>query len=136
MKKIILFYSAVLYFSGSLLSPIYAADFKLLIHDFTCEVEEVVINYSVVNYINFDRPNVSIVFKIIKDEKPIACRELIFTIPKGADGSDINELIIDAQCEEKSVSLKSSIFHDKTNYSKRDRIDQFFSGCPGFNKYD
>jgi hypothetical protein len=130
MKKSIFFLSVLLYFTSPFLAPTYADDFKLIINDFACEEEEIVINYSVKNYINFDRPNVSLVFKIIKEEKPIACKELNVTIPKGADGSKIKELIIDAQCEEKSLSLKSSIFHDKANYNKRHRVDQFFTGCP------
>jgi len=138
MKRFILFFGAIFYFANSFLVPIYASDFKLIIHDFTCEEEEVVIHYSIINYINFDRPNVSVVFKIMKEEKPIACKELVVTIPKIDDGSEIEELIIDVPCEEKSVSIQSSIFHDetnyKTNYSKRYRIDQFFSGCPGLNK--
>ena len=127
MKKTIFFFSVLLYFTSPFLAPTYADDFKLNIHDFTCEEEEIVIHYSVINYINFDRQNVSLVFKIMKEEKPIACRELILTITKGADGSEINELIIDAQCEGKAISLKSSLFHDNSNYNKQQRIDQFFS---------
>ncbi|MFC1534863.1 hypothetical protein ACFL7M_16035 [Thermodesulfobacteriota bacterium] len=69
----------------------------------------------------------------MKEGNPIACRELKPTIPKRTDGSEIEEYIIDVQCEARSTSLESAIFHDEANNSKSNRIDQFFSGCPEIN---
>ncbi len=132
MKKYIFFFSAIFYFSISVLSLTYASDFKLIINDFKCEYDEVVIHYSIMNYISYDRQNVSIVFKIKKDDILIACDEQIVTIPKNADGSDINEFIIKAKCEEGSISLESDIFHDEINSTKQEKIEKFFSGCPRF----
>ncbi|MFC1863209.1 hypothetical protein ACFL1Z_04565 [Thermodesulfobacteriota bacterium] len=134
MKKYILFFIAVIYISISFLSFTYASDFKLIINDFKCEYDEVVIHYSIINYISYDRQNVSVVFRIKKDDIPIACDEQIVTIPKNADGSEINEVIIDVQCEEGSISLESDIFHDEINSNKQERIARFFSGCPRFKK--
>ena len=134
MKKYIFCFSAIFYFASSFLVFAYASDFKLIINDFKCEYDEVVIHYSILNYISYDRQNVSVAFKIKKDDITIACDEQIVTIPKNADGSKIYEFTINVLCEEGSFILESEIFHDEINNNKSQRIEQFFSGCPGFNK--
>jgi hypothetical protein len=108
----------------------------LIVKDFQCEYDEVVIHYSVINYTSYDRKNVSVVFKINKDDSPIACEEQIVTIPKNAEGSEINEVIINMECDKGSISLVADIFHDEINSPKQDRIKKFFSECPKFNKKD
>ena len=120
----------VLCFTISHFSPSHDSDLKLIIHDFKCEYGEVYIHYSVINYISYERKNVSVVFKIIRGGRPIACEEQIITIPKNSDGTEMNEAIINIQCEEGSINLESNIFHEEIESSKHEEIEKFLSGCP------
>lgn len=90
--------------------------------------EEVTIKYGVINRKNFDRFNVSLVFKILVDNKPIGCKEIRTTIPNGSDGSDIKETIISTLSGDKDFKLTSRVFYS----TKRYRIEEWFSGCQQF----
>jgi hypothetical protein len=90
--------------------------------------EEIAIKYSVINRKNFDRYNVSLVFKILEDNKPIGCKEIRTTIPIGSDGSDIQEVIINTFSGDNDFKLTSRIFYS----TKRYRIEEWFSGCREF----
>ena len=128
MKRFIaLFYTFIL-FIGLSLTAAHAADLELVINDVSCVAEEeVLIRYGVINSKNFDLPNVSILFKIMVDGKPEACKEIKTLVPSGADGSEISETNINIPCKGKNVSLKYAIF----NTSRRYRIIEWLSGCPG-----
>lgn len=136
MKRYIIFLCVIFYYFISFITLAHASDFKLIINDYKCEYDEVVIHYSIINYISYDRQNVSVVFKVKKDDIIIACDEQIVTVPKNSDGSEIYESFINVRCEEGSISLESDIFHDEINSTKHDRIEKFFSECPKFKKKD
>ena len=127
MKKTILFLAIFIISSAFLIAPSYAKDIELVVKSAEClDDNKVSIQYSVVNYRDFDRHNVSVAFRIMEDEKPIACKEVILSIPKEADGSEIYEAIIDTPCKEKPFNLQSTIFHNVKRY----RIENWFKGCP------
>ncbi len=90
--------------------------------------EEVVIQYGVISRKDFDCFNVSIAFKIIEGDAPVACKEIKETIPKGADGTDIKEVNIKVPADAKELNIKSTIFFS----AKRYRIEDWFSGCKDF----
>lgn len=127
MKKIIIILNAVIFSCCLLFTPSYAKDLELVVKSTECQEDnKILIKYGVINYKDFDRNNTSIIFKIMEDKKPLACKELKVTIPKGDDGSVIYETTIELPCKEKSYNLESTIF----KYVKRYRIDEFLSGCP------
>jgi hypothetical protein len=107
----------------------YASDFELVINDVKrINEKEVVIKYGVKSRKNFDFPNVSIAFKIVANDKPIGCKEVISVIPKGSDGSEIKETTVSTSSGEEEFQLKSSLFYS----TKRYRIEEWFSDCESF----
>lgn len=137
VKKIIFLsgLAFVIWFSGPLCSTARARSVELIVHGLECpegqDGQKVLIRYSVVNNRNFDQPNVSICFKIVIDEKPVACKELKVTVPKGADGSQIYETVLEAPCGKESYKerydLRATVNHNVPQY----RIEEWFAGCPG-----
>ncbi len=127
MKKIILIINTVIFSCCFLFTLSYAKDLELVVKGSECQEDnKILIKYNVINYKDFDRNNTTIIFKIMEDKKPIACKELKATIPKGEDGSVIYETTIETPCKDKTYKLESTIF----KYVKRYRIDEFLSGCP------
>jgi len=128
MKKNILFLIMFIFIGILFLTPSYAQDIELDIKSAKCldDDDKIVIQYSVINYRDFERSNVSVAFRIMENGKPIACKELIMTIPKSSDGSEILEAVIDTPCKGKSFGLQSTIFHNVKRY----RIEKWFEGCP------
>lgn len=109
--------------------PSYASDFELVINDVKrISEEEVVIKYGVISKKNFNFPNVSIAFKILVNDKPIGCKEVRTVIPKGSDGSDIQETTVSTSSGDKEFTLSSRIFYS----TKRYRIEEWFSDCESF----
>lgn len=90
--------------------------------------EELMIQYGVINRRNFDCFNVSIAFKILEGDVPVSCKEIKETIPKGADGTDLNEVKIKVPADAKDLNIESAIFFS----TKRYRIENWFSGCKEF----
>ncbi len=133
MKKIILLSVAALLFSFSWHGFARAANIELIVHGAECLKDgKMVIRYSVINDRDFDRPNVSICFKVMKDETPVAGRELRVVIPKKSDGSQVYETIINVPCEKEDFRIQSTIFY----IEKRYKIEEWFTGCPGSWKSD
>lgn len=126
MKKIIFFFNIILLIAGSAITPVFGGDLELTIKGSRCVDEGVLIRYSVANERDYGRNNVSIVFKVMVEGKPAACREIKTTIPKGADGSKIEEIILEFQCKGKSYKLISSVFQNVQRY----KVEEWFSGCP------
>jgi hypothetical protein len=127
MKKYILSLSIIILAGVFPSSPSRAADIELDVKSAECiEDNKILIKYSIINYRDFDRPNVSIAFRIMSDEKPAACKEIIMVVPKNADGSKVYEAVIDKPCKEMDFHLESTIFHNVKRY----RIENWFSGCP------
>jgi hypothetical protein len=126
MKKLSLLIITVPFIIGLFLSNAYSGDIQLQVKDFECvEDGKIVVHYSLNNTFGFDYNNVSLCFKLVEDDKPIACKELKITIPKEADGSKLEELVINAPCSNKSLSLKSAVFY----YTKRYKIEEWFADC-------
>ena len=133
MKRIIFLSVAALLFSGTWHGFAWATDIELIVHEAECMKDgKMVIRYSIINTRDFDRPNVSICFKVMKDETPVAGRELRVVIPKKADGSQIYETIIKVPCKKEDYRLESTIFY----IAKRYIIENWFAGCPGPWKSD
>jgi hypothetical protein len=129
MKKIILIINTVIFSCCLFLAPSYAQnkDIELVVKSAECQDgNKILIKYGVINYRDFERPNVSILFKIMEDKEPIACKELKATIPKGDDGTEIYEATIDVPCKDKPYGMESTILHSVKRY----KIDAFLSGCP------
>jgi len=126
MKKITFLLIAISILTGPFLSIAYSLDLELQVKDFECvEDGEIVVHYGLVNTYGYDYNNVTLGFKIVQYEKPIACKRLNVVVPKDADGSEINEFVINAPCSDKTYSLKSAIFY----YIKRYKIEEWFSDC-------
>jgi len=127
MKKIILILYIAIFTCFLSLSTSYAKDLELVVKSSECQKDnKVLVKYGVINYKDFDRNGTTIIFKVMKDDKPIACKELKVTIPKGDDGSKIYETTIEAPCNDITYKVESTIF----KYVKRYRIDNFLSDCP------
>jgi hypothetical protein len=104
----------------------YSGDIQLQVKDFECVDDgKIVVHYTLVNTFGFDYNNVSLCFKLVEDEKAVACKELKVVVPVDADGSKIDEFTIQLPCSNKDFSLKSAVFY----YTKRYRIDEWFSEC-------
>jgi hypothetical protein len=126
MKKFSVLLIAIPFLIGALLSDAHSGDLQLQVKDLECVEEgKLVVHYSIVNTFGFDYNNVSLGFKLVEEDKPITCKELKVTVPKDADGSQINELVLNVPCSNKGYSIKSTIFY----YSKRYKIDEWFSDC-------
>ena len=126
MKKIFFFSGVILLVAGLAVTPAFGGDLSLNIKGYRCVDEGVLIRYSITNERNFDRNNVYVLFKVLVDGKPLACREIKTFVPKGADGSQIEEVILESQCEGKSFKLVSAIIQNTARY----KIEEWFSGCP------
>jgi hypothetical protein len=127
MKRSVLFLFISFFISILSLSPSYAEDIELVVKSAECiDDNKIIIKYSVINYRDFDRNNVSVAFKIMEDGKPIACKEVIMTIPKNSDGTEIHEAIIETTCKERVFGLQATIFHNVKRY----KIETWFEGCP------
>lgn len=126
MKKFSVLLIAIFFLIGPFRSHAHSGDLQLQVKDFECvEDGKLVVHYSIVNTFGFDYNNVSLCFKLVEDEKPITCKELKVTVPKDADGSQVNELVLNVPCSNKSYSIKSAIFF----YTKRYKIEEWFSDC-------
>lgn len=128
MKRIKFFISSFVVVTVLLLTSLtQAKDVEMIVKDYECLKDgNVRIRYGLVNNRGFDVNFVTLAFKILIDDKPVACKELKVTIPKGSDGSEIQEIFIEAPCKPKAFKLGYAAFH----LIKRYKIDNWFSGCP------
>jgi hypothetical protein len=126
MKKLSILFMMIPFLIGPLLSNAHSGDLQLQVKDFECiEDNKLVVHYSIVNTFGFDYKNVSLGFKLVEDDKPITCKEVKVTVSKDADGSQVDELVLNVPCSNKSFSIKSAIFY----YVKRYKIDEWFLDC-------
>ncbi len=126
MKKSSLFLTCYFLLTLSSLTSAYAVGLELVVKDFSCEKEKFLIHFSVINKHNYDRRNTIVLFKILSEDKPVACKELKLNIPAGADESLVHETIIDVPCAGKKATLKSKMFLRNTRY----KIEDWLSDCP------
>lgn len=126
MKKTAILLIALSILSGPFLSTAYSGEIQLLLKDFECTEEgNIVIHYGLISTYNFEYNNVTLGFKVMDGEKPVACRRIKTSVKEGADGSEIHELIIDVPCTGKNLNLESAAFY----YIKKYKIDEWFSDC-------
>lgn len=110
-----------------LVSSIQAEDVELVVNEYEClEDGRVRIQYNLVNNRDFDIYNVIIVFKILVDNKPIACRELEVKVLKGTHGSEVHEIFIEADCKPRAFKLGYAVFHPVKRY----KVDNWIADCP------
>ena len=129
MKKYYFILIAFIFTAGLLVTPSYAQDqdVRLVVKKTEClDENKILIQYSLINTRDFDRPHIVIGFKILQNEKPVACKKLTVTVPKGADGSEIYEVTVDRPCKDTTFRLVANMFRNVKQY----RIDEWFEGCP------
>ena len=127
MRKISLLISLFLIITSLLLTSAHAKSVEIKLKDYEClENGGVQIQYGMINNKNFDIYNVILAFKILVDDKPVACKEIKVTVPKGSDGSDIQEILIESSCKPGAFKLGYAAFY----LIRRYKIDNWFSGCP------
>ena len=108
-------------------STAYGGNPEVLIKESQCTKEGVLVKYGLVCNAKYDRPNITVVFKILDGGKTIGCSKINTTIPAGADGSDIEEIVINAPCEGKKTGITYRIYLGGT---AQYRIENFESDCP------
>ena len=127
MKKIYLLTALFLICTNLFLTSANAKDVEIRLNGYEClEDGRVQVRYNLINNRNFDINNVVLGFKVIVDNKPVACKEIKVNVPKGSDGSDIQEIFIEGSCKPHTFKLGYGAFH----LIKRYKIDEWFSGCP------
>jgi len=126
MNKFIFLFIASLFALGLFISPSFGGELELTVKDLKCmEDGKLVLHYSLISTYDFDYPNATLCFKILEDDKPLVCKELKVVVPKGSDGSEINELVLNLPCTDKDYNLKSMIFYNVKRY----KIEEWFSDC-------
>ena len=105
----------------------YGKDLELFMKDFQCTGDGVKITYSIKNERDFVRPNIRVGFKILVDDKPIACKEVIIDVPVNSNEDQTMEVTIPAPCQDKSFKLISIVFGSSV---KRYKIDNWMAECP------
>lgn len=108
-------------------SSAYGKNLDLVIKESECTAKGVTVKYAFINYRKFNRPNITVVFKVIVDGHPIGCKKINTTVPLGANGSDIKETLIDApSCKGKDAKIIYRLF---TGSAKRYLIDNWLKDC-------
>jgi hypothetical protein len=98
---------------------------RLDVKEFVCKDGKYFLQYGVINNYTYDR-DLTIVFKVLKNEEVVDCQTVRATIDASADGSENRELVFDAECAEGKVSLKYRIFEPK----QRNRVGPWSADCP------
>lgn len=122
-----LYLFVMLLLSFILVNAAYGSNPEVVIKESKCTKEGVVVKYGFVNPAKYDRPNITVVFKILDGDKTIGCSTINTTIPSGADGSDLKELLINAPCAGKKTGITYRIYLGGT---AKYRIKNFESDCP------
>ena len=126
MKKYLLLIWIILFLAG-ISSTSFGRDLELLVKNSQDTEEGVKVTYSVKNERGFTRPNIRIAFKVLVNDKPIACKLLKIAVPANATGEQDKEVIIPASCKGKSCKLDAQIFGSST---KTYRITNWMKECP------
>ncbi|MGD9162780.1 MAG: hypothetical protein PVG39_30520 [Desulfobacteraceae bacterium] len=129
MKRINVIIFAVFFLFLSSLTTANARDIELVTKNVKKNNSgEITIQFGVISNKNFDLLNVSICFKVLKEDVPVGCKEIKITVPKGSDGTDIKEAKIIVPENEKDLKLISTIFYSTRRY----KIEEWFSDCQSF----
>ena len=84
------------------------------------------IRFGLINTRNYDRYNVTVIFKIVSGDKPVGCRELKVTVPANSDGSEYQDIVIDTDGKFEKARLQSMIFQARKRY----KIEEKLADCP------
>jgi len=128
MKKITLMVAVIFMLTGLFLSNGYCGgDASIQVKDFKYNGNgQVIVHYSLLNTYGFDYPNMTLGFKVSQGGKPIGCQRIKQSIPKDANGSEIIELVIDADTGGKPFDFQSVSFSGGVDFT---RVDAWFAGC-------
>jgi hypothetical protein len=128
MKKIALIVFMVFTLIGLFLSNSYCGgDVSIQVKDFKYNGNgQIVVHYALVNTYGFDYPNMTIGFKASQGGKPIGCHRIKQSIPKDANGSEIIELVIDADTGGKPFDFQYVTFTGGVDIN---RVEAWFAGC-------
>ena len=102
-------------------------DLELTVKEFTCTDDGVQISYSITNERGFIRPNVKIGFKVLVDNKPIGCKEVVIDVPIDATSDQLMEVTIPAPCKDKDCKVATQVFGSSV---KSYKIDNWMAECP------
>ena len=105
----------------------YGSNPEVAIKESNCTKEGVLVKYGLINQENYDRPNITVIFKILEGGKTIGCKEINTSIPRNSDGSEIEEVLIDAPCAGKKTSITHRIY---LGGSAKYTIESYKSDCP------
>ncbi len=97
------------------------------VEKFTCEGDHYHVLFGVINKYTYNQ-DVTIAFKVIRDEAVIGCNSTSMMIPAGSDGSIMHEISINVPCnnDETNTALKTVLFpRDQKN-----RVNFWLSECP------
>ncbi|MFC1841428.1 hypothetical protein ACFL1N_17835 [Thermodesulfobacteriota bacterium] len=108
-------------------STAYGSNPEVVIKESNCTKEGVIVKYGFINHEKYDRPNITVVFKILEGGKAIGCTEINTTIPRNSDGSKIEEVLIDAPCAGKKTGITYRIY---LGGSAKYTIESYKSDCP------
>jgi hypothetical protein len=128
MKKITLVVAAVFVLTGLFFSNAYCrGDIKVEVKDIKDNGNgQIVVHYTLLNTYGFEYPNVTLGFKVLQNNKPIGCQRIKQAIPENANGSEIIELVIDADTGDKPIGFEHVLF---TGGVDLNRVDEWFAGC-------
>jgi hypothetical protein len=127
MKKIVFLIVAIFVSTGLFLSNAYSGDVSIQVKDLKYNGDgQVVVHYSLLNTYGFDYPNMTLGFKVTQDGKPLGCHRVKQSIPKGANGSEVIELVIDARTNGKQFNFEYVSFTGGVDFNK---VDAWFAGC-------
>ena len=122
-----LYIFTILLLSCLLVNSAYGGNPDVILKESQCTEEGVAVKYGLLNPDNYDRPNITVVFKILDGKKTIGCNRINTTIPSRSDGSDIKEILINAPCAGKKTGITYRIYLGGT---AKYRIENFESDCP------
>jgi hypothetical protein len=128
MKKITFVVVVVFILTGLFFSNAYSGrDIKVEVKDVQDNGNgQIVVHYTLLNTYGFEYPNVTLGFKVIQDKKPIGCQRIKQAIPEKAAGTEILELVIDADTGGNPIEFEYVLFTGGIAFSK---VDEWFAGC-------
>jgi hypothetical protein len=128
MKKIIFVVAVIFVLTGLFFSYAYCGgDIKVEVKDLKNNGNgQIVIHYTLTNTYGFEYPNTTLGFKVSQDKKPIGCQRIQEPIPENADGTEIIELVIDADTGGKPIQFEYVLFTGGVDFNK---VEEWFAGC-------
>ena len=108
MRKYLIITGCLLLLTG-ISGNLFGRDLDLIIQGSQNTDDGVKISYAVKSQKDFTSPNVKIAFKILIEDKPVACKEITLDVPAYSTGDQIMEITIPAPCKDKSCKLSAQL---------------------------